>query len=86
MGRSYGYVPSLIALLGPFFVLTGTDGEQVDCEMTGLDAQTDRLLEIAVIITDGRLRPVDEGIEFVIQTSKEVLDRYAHGIGGQGES
>ena len=50
--------------------------------MTGLDAQTDRLLEIAVIITDGRLRPVDEGIEFVIQTSKDVLDRYAHDIGG----
>ena len=43
--------------------------------MTGLDATTDKLLEIAVIITDGRLEPVDEGIEFVIRTDQEVLDK-----------
>lgn len=47
---------------------------QVDCEMTGLDLTTDRIIEIAVIITDGRLNPVDEGIEYVIRTPKSVLD------------
>lgn len=42
--------------------------------MTGLQT-TDRIIEIAVIITDGQLNEVDEGIEFVIQTDKEVLDK-----------
>lgn len=41
--------------------------------MTGLDP-TDCIIEIAVIITDGQLNEVDEGIEFVIQTAKERLD------------
>lgn len=47
---------------------------QVDCEMTGLNPDTDRIIEIAVIITNGRLEPVDDGIEYVIRTPKEVLD------------
>ncbi len=42
--------------------------------MTGLNVDTDRIIEIAVIITNGRLEAVDEGIEYVIQTPKEVLD------------
>jgi oligoribonuclease len=42
--------------------------------MTGL-ATTDRIIEIAVIITDGQLNEVDEGIEFVIQTDKFLLDK-----------
>lgn len=48
---------------------------QVDCEMTGLDFLNDRIIEIAVIITDGRLNPVDEGINYIIKTPKEVLDK-----------
>lgn len=42
--------------------------------MTGLE-KTDRIIEIAVIITDGRLEEVDEGIEYVIQTPKDILDK-----------
>jgi oligoribonuclease (3'-5' exoribonuclease) len=42
---------------------------------TGLDDETDIIIEIAVIITNGNLDPVDEGIEYVIKTDKEVLDR-----------
>ncbi|RXK37080.1 oligoribonuclease [Tremella mesenterica] len=42
--------------------------------MTGLDATRDRLLEIAVIITDGKLNPVDEGVDYVIRTEQAVLD------------
>ncbi|KAE8216505.1 hypothetical protein CF327_g318 [Tilletia walkeri] len=45
----------------------------IDCEMTGLTDQ-DRIIEIACIVTDGDLQPVDEGIQYVIQTPKEVLD------------
>ena len=30
----------------------------VDCEMTGLDINTDRLLEVAVIVTNGNLDTV----------------------------
>jgi oligoribonuclease len=41
----------------------------------GLDDETDIIIEIAVIITNGNLDPVDEGIEYVIKTDKEVLDR-----------
>ncbi|KAL1411434.1 Phosphatidylinositol 3,4,5-trisphosphate-dependent Rac exchanger 2 protein [Vanrija albida] len=56
--------------------LTYDDGPMVwvDCEMTGLDVANDRIIEIAVIITDGHLNPVDEGISYVINTPKEVLD------------
>lgn len=47
----------------------------IDCEMTGLDPQKDHLLEIAVLITNGNLDIVDkEGMSFIIQTKKEVLD------------
>ncbi|ODN94267.1 oligoribonuclease [Cryptococcus wingfieldii CBS 7118] len=54
--------------------LTYDDGPLVDCEMTGLDFLNDKIIEIAVIITDGRLKPVDEGVSYIINTSKEVLD------------
>ncbi|KAI0057869.1 ribonuclease H-like protein [Artomyces pyxidatus] len=47
----------------------------IDCEMTGLDPQADKIIEIAVLITDRDLDLVDDGIEFVIRTDKEVLDR-----------
>lgn len=31
---------------------------------------------VQVIVTDGDLNPVDEGIEYVIRTDKDALDRY----------
>jgi len=46
----------------------------IDCEMTGLDPKRDKLLEIAVIITDGNLDAVDDGIEFVINRNRSILD------------
>ncbi|WVQ72450.1 hypothetical protein IAR50_002002 [Cryptococcus sp. DSM 104548] len=56
--------------------LTYDDGPLVwvDCEMTGLDFLNDKIIEIAVIITDGKLNPVDEGVSYIISTQKEVLD------------
>ncbi|KAN0062648.1 Phosphatidylinositol 3,4,5-trisphosphate-dependent Rac exchanger 2 protein [Thecaphora frezii] len=55
--------------------LTPSDGPMVwiDCEMTGL-LETDRLLEVAVVVTDGDLEPLDAGVSYVIKTQKQVLD------------
>lgn len=46
----------------------------IDCEMTGLDPKRDRLLEIACIVTDGQLQPVDEGVSYVIRTEPHILE------------
>ena len=44
-------------------------------QMTGLDPNKDRILEISVLITNGDLELVDEeGISFIIKTDKEHLD------------
>jgi oligoribonuclease len=45
----------------------------IDCEMTGLDPTTDVLVEIAVIVTDAELNPLDEGLDIVIATDPEKL-------------
>lgn len=42
--------------------------------MTGLDPKKERLLEVACIVTDGDLTPVDEGVSYVIHTNAAVLD------------
>src|SRR3954468_18941476 len=47
----------------------------IDCEMTGLDPEVDRLIEIAVIVTGPQLLPRIEGPGFVIHQSDEQLDR-----------
>ncbi|KAF8996055.1 ribonuclease H-like domain-containing protein [Cyathus striatus] len=48
----------------------------IDCEMTGLDPKKDKIIEIAVIITDGNLEQVDEGIEYIVNTEKDCsMDR-----------
>lgn len=44
-----------------------------DCEMTGLDPDRHVLVEIAVIVTDANLNPLDEGIDLVIHASEEEL-------------
>ncbi|KAF8161264.1 ribonuclease H-like domain-containing protein [Crassisporium funariophilum] len=46
----------------------------VDCEMTGLDPRKDKIIEIAVLITNGNLELVDPGIQYVIKTDKKLLD------------
>jgi oligoribonuclease len=47
----------------------------IDLEMTGLDPQTDTILEIALIITDGELNLLDEGPHLVIHQLQESLDK-----------
>jgi oligoribonuclease len=47
----------------------------LDCEMTGLDPEADRLIEIAVVVTGPDLEPRIEGPVFVIHQSDEQLDK-----------
>jgi oligoribonuclease len=47
----------------------------VDCEMTGLDPENERLLEIAVVITGPHLSPRVEGPVCVIHQSDELLNK-----------
>lgn len=46
----------------------------IDLEMTGLFPETDRILEIACIITDGNLNILEEGPSLVIHEPDSVLD------------
>jgi oligoribonuclease len=41
--------------------------------MTGLDIDKDEICEIAVIVTDGDLKPVDEGIQVVVKPSDAAM-------------
>ncbi|HYD61218.1 MAG TPA: oligoribonuclease [Noviherbaspirillum sp.] len=47
----------------------------VDMEMTGLDPDNDRIIEVAVIVTDSQLNVLAEGPVFAIHQPDEVLDR-----------
>lgn len=46
----------------------------VDMEMTGLDPDTDRIIEVAVIVTDQELNVLAEGPVFAIHQSDEILN------------
>ncbi|MFC7675416.1 oligoribonuclease [Mycolicibacterium sp. GCM10028919] len=46
----------------------------IDCEMTGLDLGSDRLIEIAALVTDSELNVLGDGIDVVIHTDDEALD------------
>ena len=46
----------------------------IDCEMTGLDLAVDELVEVAVVITDYDLKPIDPGFEIVIKPDQAALD------------
>ncbi|MCD2519244.1 oligoribonuclease [Massilia sp. G4R7] len=47
----------------------------VDMEMTGLDPDNDRIIEVAVIVTDPELNIIAEGPVFAIHQSDETLDK-----------
>jgi oligoribonuclease len=46
----------------------------IDCEMTGLDLGSDALIEVAAIVTDAELHPLDDGVDVIIHTSDEALE------------
>lgn len=45
----------------------------IDCEMTGLDLGSDKLIEIAALVTDGDLNILGEGVDVVIHTDDAAL-------------
>lgn len=47
----------------------------LDCEMTGLDPEKERVIEIAVIVTGPQLTPRIEGPVIAIHQSDELLDQ-----------
>ena len=59
----------------PLAVLAKSDQNLVwiDCEMSGLDPEKERLLEIAVVITGPHLQPRVEGPVLVIHQSEQLL-------------
>ena len=46
----------------------------IDCEMTGLDPERHQILQIAVLVTDGRLGRMEVGPEITIHCNAEALD------------
>jgi len=47
----------------------------VDMEMTGLDPDNDRIIEVACVVTDSELNVLAEGPVFAIHQPDEVLDK-----------
>ena len=47
----------------------------IDMEMSGLDPDADRILEVALIVTDSQLNTVSEGPVLVVHQPDAVLDR-----------
>jgi oligoribonuclease len=45
----------------------------IDCEMTGLDLRSDKLIEIAVLITDADLNILGDGVDVVIHADDAAL-------------
>jgi oligoribonuclease len=45
----------------------------IDCEMTGLDLSSDKLIEIAVLVTDAELNVLGEGVDLVIHADDAAL-------------
>ena len=45
----------------------------IDCEMTGLDLKSDKLIEIAALVTDAELNVLGDGIDVVIHADAEDL-------------
>ncbi|MEV2275251.1 oligoribonuclease [Nocardiopsis sp. NPDC049922] len=47
----------------------------IDCEMTGLDLESDALIEVACLVTDGELNILDEGVDVVVKPPQAALDQ-----------
>jgi oligoribonuclease len=54
---------------------TASDGRLVwlDLEMTGLDVTRHVIVEIAALVTDGDLQPLDDGIDVIVHQPPEAL-------------
>jgi oligoribonuclease len=46
----------------------------IDCEMTGLDITRDKLIEVAVLVTDSQLNVLDPGLDVIIHAEDADLE------------
>ena len=46
----------------------------IDLEMTGLDPEKEKIIEIATLVTDSDLNVLAEGPNLIISQSKDILD------------
>jgi oligoribonuclease len=60
---------------GPVLAKSDQNLIWLDCEMTGLDPELERIIEIAVIVTGPKLESRIEGPVLVIHQSNELLDK-----------
>ena len=67
---------SATSLSTPSRVAAKSDNNLVwlDMEMTGLSPENDRIIEVAVVVTDSELNILAEGPVLVIHQSDELLD------------
>ncbi|OQW89796.1 MAG: oligoribonuclease [Rhodoferax ferrireducens] len=70
------HVPTHLPAIAPAARLPKSDQNLVwlDCEMTGLDPETERIIEIAVIVTGPRLENRTEGPVLVVHQSEALLE------------
>jgi oligoribonuclease len=76
--RPWVTIPRMAEAITPVPAELGKNDQNLiwlDCEMTGLDPEVDRLIEIAVIVTGPHLQPRIEGPVLVIHQSDEQLDK-----------
>src|SRR3954452_2021576 len=58
----------------------------IDCEMTGLDLEVDELVEVAVVVTDYELKPLDPGFDVVIRPSEAAVEQMSDVVPQMHES
>jgi oligoribonuclease len=46
-----------------------------DCEMTGLDLANDALIEVAALVTDGKLNVLGDGVDLIIKPTDAALEQ-----------
>ena len=74
MGSCFEAAKTLLGRLGLLLSAVRDELVWIDCEMTGLDLRSDRLIEIAALVTDADLNILGEGVDVVIHTDDAALD------------
>jgi oligoribonuclease len=67
-------VVSPASVVGILLIAVRDELVWIDCEMTGLDLGSDRLIEIAALVTDAELNVLGDGVDVVIHTDDAALD------------
>ena len=72
-----GAAPAAAPVSAPTGATTKALGHIVwlDCEMTGLSPTDDALVEIACVVTDAQLNPLDDGMSVVIRPPDAALEQ-----------